>query len=60
MNHATAPPSPAPVASPVWPTPVPAVPSHDDKLDSAPPRGTVTLYCQDTIILSAKVSLILA
>lgn len=38
-------------AFPIWPIPIPAVPSHDDKLGFAPLRGIVTPCCQNTITL---------
>jgi len=39
----------APVASPIWPIPIPAVPSHDDKLDFAPVRDIVA-PCRNIIL----------
>jgi hypothetical protein len=44
----------APVASPIWPIPVPAVPSHDDKPGFAPPRDTAALCRQSSTAFSRK------
>jgi len=49
MKRATAPLALAPVASPIWPIPFPAVPSHDDKLGFAPVRDIVA-PCRNTIV----------